>query len=188
MYSSIVVLSICTAMQCKKDDYVYENVDRIEGAKVFVTLLPKKASYKVGDTITMQGTFLAKDFGMKDFSMIENNPWVKDFLFFTVASHTILYDVNSIIQDDNYRNESFSSNRLSYSFKRSYRLERAGSFHINHGVENTWNNKDAQGNIIYSTLNIRILSGKRKPRGYRTDAIMYFTNNDKTFIEIEVVE
>ncbi|GHE37149.1 hypothetical protein GCM10017764_20460 [Sphingobacterium griseoflavum] len=175
-------------MRCKKDDYVYESVNRIDGAKVLVTLLPEKTSYTVGDTVSIEGTFLPKDFGMEDFSMIEDSPWVKDFMFFKVGSHDILYDVISIIQNDNFRNESFSSDYLSYSFKRSYRLERAGSFHINHGVENTWNNKDAQGNIIYSALSITILSGKRKPRGYRTDAIMYFTNNDKTFIDIEVVE
>lgn len=188
LYSSVVVLSICTAVKCKKDDFVYDYLDRIEGSKVWVSLLPEKANYKVGDIITIEGSFFAKDFQLENFSVIENDPWVKDFEFYDVTTHKIQSNSYSIVQDSNLRIETFSPDRSSYRFKRSYRLERAGRFHIDHGVENAWNNTDAQGNRIYSTLSITILSGKRKPRGYRTDAIMYFTNNDKTFIEIEVVE
>ncbi|MBP3944576.1 hypothetical protein J5U18_13640 [Sphingobacteriaceae bacterium WQ 2009] len=183
----IAVFCLCTAMRCKKADWMYEDIDRLEDAKVFVTLLPDKKIYNVGDTIFIEGKFLAKDFNMKDFSMISNGPWVSSFYFYSNDSKDVEYKYHKrFYNDTTLNNGQFSSDRLSYSFKKSYMLKLPGRYRIDYGVGRPWKAIDSQGNKIYSTLDIRILSGKKRPRGYSTDAIMYFTNNKKTYIEIEV--
>ncbi|MBP3944571.1 hypothetical protein J5U18_13615 [Sphingobacteriaceae bacterium WQ 2009] len=183
----IAIFCLCTAMRCKKADWMYEDIDRLEDAKVFVTLSPDKNIYNVGDTVFITGKFLPKDLNMKDFSLIESSIWVNSFKF--CINDSLKFGdryYEKLHNDTTLNNSQFSSDRLSFSFKQAYILNLPGRYRIDYGVEPPFKAIDSQGNKIYSTLYISILSGKRRPRGYNTDAIMYFTNNKKTYIEIEV--
>jgi len=177
LYSSIVVLCICTAVKCKKDDYVYYHLEGLAGRKVNITLNPDNPLYHVGDVITIEGTIKPEDLGMVDFDMLES-PAIWGFLF---------YDQNNIpnIDYQSFSEESFSEDfdesKSAYIFWYTFQLKKKGKFRI-------MNNPSFSSRGIYSLVYISVLSGKRKPRGYEGYVPLVFTNNNMTYIDIEVVE
>lgn len=187
IFLSVVILSLCTASQCKKLEYFesFKGIDRIEGSKVMLTLVPRKKVYAVGDTISIDGTILAENLKLPDFSWLVSDLYISDFQVFFVDNLNVHANVFHSINSENLRFQRYSQDNRTYTFRRSYRLEKAGKFHIDYGIHGSFD-KDEYGNRIYSTLPIRFSSGKKDPPGYWTDVFMYFTNNDKTFIEIEV--
>ncbi|MBP3944552.1 hypothetical protein J5U18_13515 [Sphingobacteriaceae bacterium WQ 2009] len=162
-------------MRCKKADYVYHDLEGLEGKKVDISLIPKSLSYKVGELIKIEGTITPQDIGLVDFENFEE-PIIADFYFYDKNNFpNIAYEAFSLVSTE----KELNSDRTVYMIKYTYSIKKKGSYKI-------MNDTTFSSRNIYSLVFIRILSGKRKPRGYEGYVPLVFTNNNKTFIEIEV--
>ncbi|GHE37140.1 hypothetical protein [Sphingobacterium griseoflavum] len=164
-------------MRCKKDDYVYYDLQGLEGKKIDISLTPTNLSYKVGELISITGTMLPQDIGLDDFKSLED-PSLSDFRFYDQNNlPNIDYDAFGLVGVKT----GFNSDKTAYNIKYTYVIKKSGLYKI-------MNDPSFSSQNIYSLIYISVLTGKRKPKGYRGYVPLIFTNNDKTFIDIEVVE
>lgn len=180
----IGILCLCTAMRCKKDNYIFEELQGLEDARVFVTLDPEKTVYAVGDIISISGVITPGDLEMSDFSSLAYFDLPSDYHLYHEDGEEVAHGAFSLPLGEQYRNEGFDTDKSKYTFKASFKLEKSGKYRLQKGKKALANRND--GTVFYSTLNVTVYSGVRKPKGYRTDIPMYFTNNDKTYFAINV--
>lgn len=179
----IVVTCLCTAMRCK-DNYLFEELLGLEAASIHVVLSPQKDNYKIGDTISITGVITPDDLNLEDFSTLAYFDLPANYMLYDEWGEKIDHGAFSLLFGEEYYREGFDKDKSKYMFKVSLRLEKSGVYRIQKEKKILTNRKD--GTVFYSTLNITLSSGVRKPHGYRTDIPMYFTNNDKTYFAINV--
>ncbi|MBE8715341.1 hypothetical protein [Sphingobacterium hungaricum] len=177
LLASFVALSVCTAMQCKKDDYIYYDLEGLEGKKIEIGLTPASSSYKVGELITIEGKITPQDIGLSDFQKLEE-PTLASFYFYDQNNiPNIDYEAFKLVSSET----RFNDDRTTYSIKITYEIK-------NKGLYKVMNDPSFSSHNLYSVVYVTVLSGQRKPRGYRGYLPLVFTNNNKTFMEIEVIE
>lgn len=182
--SLICILCICTAMRCKKDDYIFHELKGLENSSVQVVVEHVKQKYTIGDIITIKCEVRPSTLNMKDFSQLAYFDMANDYHLYEVNGETIAHGAFSFPLGDEYQSEGFNEEKSKYSFLTTLKLEKAGKYRLQKSKKFLAGRTD--GEIFFSTLNITVYSGIRKPRGYTGAVPMYFINNAKTYMDIHV--
>jgi len=178
------ILCLSTAMHCEKKPSV-EELKGLGNTSIQASFHPDKQIYAVGDTISVSGTIRPNDLKMSDFSTAEHLV-AGDYRLYQENGEDIAYEAFSAIFDEKHNGGGFNGDKSEYRFVSSLKLIEPGRYRVQIGKELLRGRND--GEVFYSTLYISVRSGVQDPREYSTMIPIYFTNNGKTYFEIEVVD
>lgn len=172
MLCLVIITCISTALKCKKDDWIYEGLPGLEGKKVFADIIPNKALYKVGDTLSVEVSIKPSDLSLDNFDKLEEGGVTSYILYDKNNNSTSDLGTYFPLNDTSY----FSTDKSVFTMASRIKITKKGSFTL----------AGIGGSNESGHISVSVFSGQRIPRGYLGLIPIIFNINNKGYLNIEV--